>query len=94
MRREQRTRDAATARAFAERARRELGADGPAAGATTALLLSLVDPVLARWRLDPTPEQAALLEESYMTIVSASLAALAGGDGGATVRRADNVSLR
>jgi AcrR family transcriptional regulator len=79
VRREQRTRDAATARAFAERARRELGADGPAAAATTALLLSLVDAVLARWRLDPTLEHAALLEESYMTIVSASLAALAGG---------------
>lgn len=77
LRRQQRARDAATARAFATRAVRELGADEPAARATTDLLLSLVDPLLARWREDPTPEHAELLEAAYMRIVSASLAALA-----------------
>ena len=77
VRRQQRERDAATARAFGTRASRELGADGPATRATTDLLLSLIDPLLARWRDDPTPEHAALLEAAYMRIVSASLAALA-----------------
>jgi AcrR family transcriptional regulator len=79
VRRDQRRRDAATVRAFAAQARCELGVGDEIAGTTTALLLSLIDPVLGRWRRDPTPANASLLEESYMTIVSASLAALAGG---------------
>ena len=77
VRRAQRARDADTTRAFADRAVRELGVDRRRAVEATALLLSLVDPLLARWRLDPTPEQAAFLEETYMAIVAASLAALA-----------------
>jgi AcrR family transcriptional regulator len=81
VRRRQRDRDAVTARAFADVAVRELGAGKVAARTTTGLLLSLVDPVLSRWRQDPTPEHAALLEETFMTIVSASLAALGGEPG-------------
>jgi hypothetical protein len=67
-------------RAFAAQARCELGLGDEAAQAaltTTALLLSLIDPVLARWRRQPTAAHATLLEESFMTIVSGSLAALA-----------------
>jgi AcrR family transcriptional regulator len=80
VRRDQRRRDAATVRAFAEQARCELRLGDDVAQTvltTTALLLSLIDPVLARWRRQPTPAHAALLEESFMTIVSASLGALA-----------------
>lgn len=75
--RDQRARDATTARAFTERAVRELGVGEAAARTTTGLLLALVDPVLTRWRHDPTPEHAAVLEDSYMSIVTASLAAMA-----------------
>jgi AcrR family transcriptional regulator len=77
--REQRARDNTTVRAFAARVARERGVERERAVTATAMLLSLVDPIPVRWRLDPTPEHAALLEETYMTIVTASLAAL-GGD--------------
>jgi AcrR family transcriptional regulator len=79
VRREQRSRDDRTFRAFARRAVEELGADPRLTPVTTSLLLSLIDPVLAQWRLDPTPEHAALLEESYLHIVTASLRDLEGG---------------
>src|SRR2546423_10398054 len=77
VRHEQRERDTMTSRVFARRAVRELGIDRRAAAAGTAMMLSLIDPVVAQWRLKPTPEHAAFLEETYMTIVSSSLAALA-----------------
>lgn len=80
--REQRARDRRTSRAFAARAVSELGTEHQRASAGTAMLLSLIDPVLAQWRVRPTPEHAALLEETYMTIVCGSLTALASGDGG------------
>ncbi|HET6949363.1 MAG TPA: TetR/AcrR family transcriptional regulator [Acidimicrobiales bacterium] len=82
VRREQRARDRRTSRAFAARAEKELGIEPEAATAGTAMLLSLIDPVLSQWRLDPTAHQARLLETTFMTIVTASLTALAsGGDG-------------
>jgi AcrR family transcriptional regulator len=77
VRREQRQRDAATARAFAECAWRELGVDEPTAQSTMYLLLSLVDPALSRWRRDATPQHAAQIETSFMTIVSSTLGTLA-----------------
>lgn len=77
VRRERRRRDARTFRAFAGRAVDELGLDARLGPATISLLLGLIDPVLAQWRLDPTAERAQLLEESYMAIVTASLARVA-----------------
>ena len=75
VRREQRSRDMTTSRAFATIARRE-GLDPRKAGPATAMLLSLVDSVVAQWRLKPTSERAALLHETYMTVVRSTLAAL------------------
>jgi AcrR family transcriptional regulator len=81
VRREQRRRDADTARAFAACARRELGVDEPTAQTTMYLLLSLVDPALARWRRDPTPENEEMIETSFMTIVASTLTGLRDGPG-------------
>lgn len=77
VRTEQRARDALTAKAFTERAIDELHADAQRAPTTISLLLAMIDPVLTQWRQDPTPARAEKLEEAYMGIVSASLAALA-----------------
>jgi AcrR family transcriptional regulator len=77
VRREQRQRDARTFRAFVVRAVDEHGLDPHLGPTTVSLLLGLIDPVLAQWRLDPMPRRAQLLEDSYMTIVVASLAQVA-----------------
>ena len=77
--REQRARDRWTSTAFAERAVRDLGIERRTARAGTAMLLSLVDPVLAQWNLKPTTDQAILLEETFMSIVAASLKTMAAG---------------
>jgi AcrR family transcriptional regulator len=69
LRREQRARDADTVRAFSRRAERELGIERGHAMAGTTTLLAAIDPVLAQWRLRPTPENAALVEEIYMGMV-------------------------
>ena len=69
LRREQRARDVDTVRAFAARAVRELGIDHHDATAATAALLATIDPVLSQWRLRPTPENAALLEDIYLGMV-------------------------
>lgn len=76
VRREQRQRDALTASAFTRRAVDEMGIDPELGPTTVALLLSLIDPVLAQWRLNPTPEQACRLEDAYMVIVSSTLTGL------------------
>ena len=75
IRREQRTRDLATSRAFMSTAKRE-GIDGAKAGPATAMLLSLVDSVVAQYRAKPSSERAALLCDTYLTIVRSTLAAL------------------
>ncbi len=77
LRREQRGRDVETVRAFAGRARRELGLDRRRATATTATLLAAIDPVLTQWRLRPTADQAELLEEIYVGMVRGALSAAA-----------------
>jgi AcrR family transcriptional regulator len=69
LRHEQRARDADTVRAFSRLAAREFGIDRRQATAGTATLLATIDPVLTQWRLRPTPENAALLEEIYMGMV-------------------------
>lgn len=77
LRQEQRTRDRSTVRAFARRAERELNVDPARSRAATSMLLSLVDEVLAQWRRRPTPEQARLLEDTYMALVVGGLGAVA-----------------
>jgi AcrR family transcriptional regulator len=76
LRDEQRARDVDTVRAFSGRAVRELGIDRRDATAATATLLAMIDPVLAQWRVRPTEEHAALLEEIYMGMVSGVFDAL------------------
>ena len=76
VRREQRARDATTSKVFAAAAKRE-GLDPRRAGPATAMLLTLVDAVLAQWRAKPTPERAAILTETYLLIVRSTLASLA-----------------
>ncbi|HEX2849149.1 MAG TPA: helix-turn-helix domain-containing protein [Acidimicrobiales bacterium] len=79
VRREQRVRDVDTSRLFASRATSELGVERRRATAATGMLLTLIDAVLTQWRAKPTKEHAALLEDTYLTIVRASLAELARG---------------
>jgi AcrR family transcriptional regulator len=76
LRREQRARDVDTVRAFASRAERELGISHREATVATATLLATIEPVLAQWRLRPTAEHAALLEEIYMGMVHGVFEAL------------------
>ncbi len=73
VRREQRDRDARTFGAFTTRAVTELDLDPDRGPAAVSLLLSLIDPVLAQWRQNPTPERAERLREAYLTIVRATL---------------------
>lgn len=76
VRREQRQRDERTFAAFLGRAVSELDLDPRRGPAVVSLLLSLIDPLLAQWRQDPTPERAQRLEDAYLTIVRATLADL------------------
>ena len=76
LRHEQRARDVDTVRAFAARAERELGIARRDATAATATLLATIEPVLAQWRLRPTPEHAARLEDIYMGMVHGALRAM------------------
>src|SRR5262245_5369182 len=76
LRHEQRARDVDTVRAFATRAERELGIRRREATAATATLLATIEPVLAQWRVRPTPEHAALLEDIYMSMVRGVLRAV------------------
>jgi AcrR family transcriptional regulator len=69
LRHEQRTRDVDTVHAFAARAVRELGIDRRDATAATAALLATIEAMLTQWRLRPTPENAALLEDIYVGMV-------------------------
>jgi AcrR family transcriptional regulator len=73
LRREQRARDDRTFRVFARRAVEELALDPRLGPTAVSLLLSLIDPVLAQWRQDPSPDRAVLLEEAYLAIVSSTL---------------------
>ncbi len=76
--REQRARDADTVRYFCARAARELAVEPRRARAATAMLLGMIDSVLAQWAHDPTADHALLLEDTYMAIVSAGLGSLGG----------------
>ncbi len=69
IRREQRSRDRDTVRAFAAVAARQYGLDRKRSTSVTAVLLGALDAVLAQWRLDPGEESARILEETYLAMV-------------------------
>jgi AcrR family transcriptional regulator len=69
IRREQRSRDRKTVRAFAAVAGRQYGLERMRATSVTAVLLGALDAVLAQWRVDPTEENRGILEETYLAMV-------------------------
>lgn len=72
IRREQRSRDRKTVRAFAALAARQYGLERRRATSVTAVLLGALDAVLAQWRVGPTEENKAILEETYLAMVVAA----------------------
>jgi AcrR family transcriptional regulator len=69
IRREQRSRDRDTVRAFASVAVRQYGLERSRSAAVTAVLLGALDAVLAQWRRDPSEWSARTLEETYLAMV-------------------------
>ena len=69
IRREQRSRNRETVRAFAAVAAREYGLERRRSASATAVLLGALDAVLAQWRTDPTEENGGILEETYLAMV-------------------------
>src|ERR1700722_951384 len=69
IRREQRSRDRDTVRAFAAAAARQYGLDRERSTSVTAVLLGALDAVLAQWRLSPTEKSGMILEETYLAMV-------------------------
>jgi AcrR family transcriptional regulator len=69
IRREQRSRDRQTVRAFAAVAARQYGLERGRSTSVTAVLLGALDAVLAQWRTDPTEETKEILEQTYLAMV-------------------------
>jgi AcrR family transcriptional regulator len=69
IRREQRSRDRETVRAFAAVAARQFGLERRRSISVTAVLLGALDAVLAQWRIDPTEDNRGILEETYLAMV-------------------------
>jgi AcrR family transcriptional regulator len=69
IRREQRSRDRETVRAFAAVAARQYGLERTRSASVTAVLLGALDAVLAQWRVDPTQGNSEILEETYLAMV-------------------------
>jgi AcrR family transcriptional regulator len=69
IRREQRSRDRDTVRAFASVAARQYGLERRSSTAVTAVLLGALDSVLAQWRRDPSERSAKALEKVYLAMV-------------------------
>jgi AcrR family transcriptional regulator len=69
IRREQRSRDRHTVRAFAAAAERQYGLDRQRSTSVTAVLLGALEAVLAQWRLDPSEKSRVILEETYLAMV-------------------------
>jgi AcrR family transcriptional regulator len=69
IRKEQRSRDRDTVRAFAASAARQYGLDRERSTSVTAVLLGALDAVLAQWRLDPSQKNARILQETYVAMV-------------------------
>jgi AcrR family transcriptional regulator len=76
-RREQRRRDGTTLRFFMRESIARFGLDERDARAGLAIMLGAIDSVLLAWRARPTREHAALLEDTYVTLVVGGLSALA-----------------
>jgi AcrR family transcriptional regulator len=74
---EQRRRDRTTLQYFATRAQRDFQLDERRAKAGVAILLGAVETVLAQWRVRPTREHAAVLEDTYVALVMGGLEELA-----------------
>ena len=72
----QRSRDRQTVAFYTDHAVREFHLPQEEAEAATAMLLGAIAPALSLWHAHPTLEYAAILEETYMSLVSASLAEL------------------
>jgi AcrR family transcriptional regulator len=78
-RKEQRTRDRNTLRHFARQAVRQFELTETQARAAVSIMLGAIDSVLNAFRVRPTREHAALLEDTYVTLAVAGLRALEGG---------------
>jgi AcrR family transcriptional regulator len=69
IRREQRSRDRQTVRAFAAVSAHQYGLEPKRSTSVTGVLLGALDAVLAQWRIDPTEENRGILEETYIAMV-------------------------
>ncbi|HEY6428313.1 MAG TPA: helix-turn-helix domain-containing protein [Acidimicrobiales bacterium] len=69
IRREQRSRDRRTVRAFAAVAASQYGLERRRSISVTAVLLGALDAVLAQWRFDQTEANREILEETYLAMV-------------------------
>jgi AcrR family transcriptional regulator len=69
IRREQRSRDRTTVRAFAAVAASQYGLERRRSTSVTAVLLGALDAVLAQWRFDQTEANREILEETYLAMV-------------------------
>ena len=79
---EQAGRDRQTVRYFTHTAVRELGTDEKATRSTVSILLRMVVPVLAEWRLRPTAQNANRLAQAYVDICMGALERLRRQPGG------------
>ena len=79
-------RDRTTVRYFGARAAKEFGLEEAEARAAMRVALGAVDSVLAQWRLRPTPEYAATLEDVYVTLVVGGVERLGRGRAARPVR--------
>jgi AcrR family transcriptional regulator len=66
-------RDQTTVGYFARVASREFGTEEKATRKTVSILLRTIEPVLAEWRLRPTPHHAHRLEQTYVDICMGAL---------------------
>jgi AcrR family transcriptional regulator len=69
IRREQRSRDRETVRAFAAVATRQYGLEHTRCISVTAVLLGALDAILAQWRIDTTEQNRGILEDTYLAMV-------------------------
>ena len=85
IRREQRSRDRDTVRAFAAVAARQYGLDRERSVSVTAVLLGALDAVLGQWRLDRHEKKGILLEETYLAMVVGAYSVAANLSGAALI---------
>ena len=72
-----RERDRHTVEFYSQHTIDELGSPRPETEAITAMLLAAIAPAISLWHAQPSKKAAAQLEDSYMCIVSSTLAELA-----------------